>query len=52
MAESTGIRGGFGTEPDTERAESTPERAASTAERAASTAERAASTPDPGQGGW
>jgi NADH-quinone oxidoreductase subunit J len=59
MAESTGIRGGFGTEPDTERASSTPERATSspeqatsTPERATSTSERATSSPDPGQGGW
>jgi NADH-quinone oxidoreductase subunit J len=38
MAESTGIRGGFGTEPDTERAGSTPERATSSS--------------DPAEGGW
>ncbi len=38
MAESTGMRGGFATEPDTERAGSTPERATSTS--------------DPAQGGW
>ncbi|MGB9182568.1 MAG: NADH-quinone oxidoreductase subunit J [Solirubrobacteraceae bacterium] len=38
MAESTGIRGGFATEPDTERATSTPERATSTS--------------DPAEGGW
>ena len=52
MAESTGIRGGFGTEPDIERATSTPERASSTPERATGTPDRATSTSDPGQGGW
>jgi NADH-quinone oxidoreductase subunit J len=51
MAESTGIRSGFATEPDTESAGSSAERA-STPERASNSAERAASPSDPAQGGW
>jgi NADH:ubiquinone oxidoreductase subunit 6 (subunit J) len=45
MAESTGMRGGFATEPDAERVSNPPEPATSTSERATSTS-------DPAQGGW